>query len=209
MGHIVLLGDSIFDNASYVPGELPIIEQLRQALPSAWDASLLAIDGDTAEDVAIQISRLPPQATHVFVSVGGNDALLHAQILDESAGTVGHALELLDQLQSRFRLSYRAMLKSVFRVRKPVTLCTVYDTIPGITVPERAALAGFNEVILREAVLSGVPLIDLRIVCDGPEDYSRLSSIEPSAAAGLKIVKLIVEIAQNHPFEKSRTVIYT
>jgi hypothetical protein len=33
MPHIVLLGDSIFDNAAYVPGELPVIEQLRARLP--------------------------------------------------------------------------------------------------------------------------------------------------------------------------------
>ena len=29
MNHVVLLGDSIFDNASYVPGKPPVIEQLR------------------------------------------------------------------------------------------------------------------------------------------------------------------------------------
>lgn len=33
MPHIVLLGDSIFDNAADVPGEPPVIEQLRARLP--------------------------------------------------------------------------------------------------------------------------------------------------------------------------------
>jgi hypothetical protein len=33
MKHAVLLGDSIFDNAAYVQGDLPVINQLRQELP--------------------------------------------------------------------------------------------------------------------------------------------------------------------------------
>ena len=45
MGHIVLLGDSIFDNARYVPDRPPVIEQLRRSLPPGWRASLLAADG--------------------------------------------------------------------------------------------------------------------------------------------------------------------
>jgi hypothetical protein len=45
MPHIVLLGDSIFDNAAYVPGEPPVIEQLRAHLPKNWQATLLAVDG--------------------------------------------------------------------------------------------------------------------------------------------------------------------
>jgi hypothetical protein len=45
--HVVLLGDSIFDNATYVPGELPVIDQLRQNLPKGWQATLAAVDGDT------------------------------------------------------------------------------------------------------------------------------------------------------------------
>lgn len=36
MNHAVLMGDSIFDNASYVPGKLPVIEQLRKSLPSDY-----------------------------------------------------------------------------------------------------------------------------------------------------------------------------
>ncbi len=34
MNHIVLLGDSIFDNARYVPGGPSVIEHLRRGLPA-------------------------------------------------------------------------------------------------------------------------------------------------------------------------------
>ena len=46
MKHIVLLGDSIFDNAAYVNGGPEVIEQLRSILPQDWQATLLAIDGN-------------------------------------------------------------------------------------------------------------------------------------------------------------------
>ena len=51
MNHAVLLGDSIFDNAAYVPGKPSVIEQLRISLPAGWKATLLAFDGDVTADV--------------------------------------------------------------------------------------------------------------------------------------------------------------
>ena len=74
MGHVVLLGDSILDNARYVPDRPAVIEQLREALPRGWQASLLAVDGHITEDVAKQLNKLPADATHLVVSAGGNDA---------------------------------------------------------------------------------------------------------------------------------------
>ena len=58
MGHVCLLGDSIFDNAAYVGREPPVIEHLRRALPTGWCASLEAVDGDSANDVRGQLGRL-------------------------------------------------------------------------------------------------------------------------------------------------------
>ena len=59
MSHVVLLGDSIFDNASYVPGRPPVIEQVRKGLPHPWKASLVAVDGHVVEDIATQLPRVP------------------------------------------------------------------------------------------------------------------------------------------------------
>ena len=68
-------GDSIFDNGTYVPGEDSIIDQLRTEMPSSWQATLLAIDGDITADVVLQLNRMPHDATDIVISVGGNDAL--------------------------------------------------------------------------------------------------------------------------------------
>ena len=45
MKHVVLLGDSIFDNAAYVAGGPDVVKQLRAALPNDWRATLNALDG--------------------------------------------------------------------------------------------------------------------------------------------------------------------
>ena len=45
MPHIVLLGDSIFDNASYTSGGPDVISQVREILLKDWKATLLAVDG--------------------------------------------------------------------------------------------------------------------------------------------------------------------
>ena len=173
MSHVVLLGDSIFDNARYVPDRPPVIDQLRGSLQPEWRASLLAIDGSVIDDVTRQITRLPTDATHLFISAGGNDALIESGLLRESVRSVSEALDLLREVQARFRDRYQQMLRAVCAVGKAVAVCTIYDAIPGLDLDQLAALALFNEAILREAFRAGAPVIDLRLTCDRAEDYSR------------------------------------
>src|SRR6266478_5299844 len=109
MGHVVLLGDSIFDNARYVPDRPPVIEQLRRGLGNSWKASLLAVDGSVTADVATQLKQLPEDATHLVVSAGGNDALSDSHILRESCADVGQALEIMHETREHFRRNYQAM----------------------------------------------------------------------------------------------------
>ena len=61
MGHVVLLGDSIFDNAAYVRGGPDVIRQLREALPAGWKATLAAVDGAVIDSVPRQLQAIPPR----------------------------------------------------------------------------------------------------------------------------------------------------
>jgi hypothetical protein len=209
MGHVVLLGDSVFDNVRYVPGGPPVIKQMGKALPPGWCATLLAVDGQSTGHVAAQLQRLPADATHLVVSAGGNDALGASGILSRAVRTVGEALHLMGDVRARFRDSYHGMLQALAAVGKPTAVCTVYDAIPGLGAAEQTALVGFNEVILREAFASGFPVIDLRLVCDQPSDYSRVSPIEPSVEGGDKIVRAITEVVTTHDYGRRRSVVYT
>lgn len=75
------------------------------------------------------------------------------------------AMELLASWQAGFRRDYRRMLNVVLSRKKPVAVATIYDGVPGMAAGLQAALAPFNDVIVREAVERGLPLLDLRLAC--------------------------------------------
>jgi lysophospholipase L1-like esterase len=194
-GHVVLLGDSIFDNAAYVGGAPDVVRQLRGALPDGWRATLLALDGAVTDNVAGQVRQLPSDATLLVVSAGGNDALGEAWLLSEPARSVGEAIGRLAEAQARFAARYRAMLETVLQPGIPTALCTIYDA--NFPPPEgrviTAALSLFNDVITRAAFLRHLPLIDLRLICAEPADYA--NPIEPSEQGGAKIASAIARFA--------------
>lgn len=209
MSHVVLLGDSTFDNESYVPNDPPVVGQLRDILPASWTATLLAVDGASTADVIRQLDDLPSDATHLVVSAGANNTLTEINTLSRRVSMVSEAMALMQDLRTEFRSAYDSMLRAILALEKPTVVCTVYDSIPGLRPAERAALACFNEVILREASAARIPLIDLRVVCDKVEDYSEVSPIEPSAVGGMKIARIIAEVLTRHDFETDRCVIHS
>ena len=114
MSHVVLLGDSIFDNEVYVAPQPDLSQQLRGRLGAAWTVTLLAVDGHVTKDVRRrQLDHVPGNASHLVISVGGNDALGHAPILGERAASVAEAVERLAQAQSSFATDYAQMIEAV------------------------------------------------------------------------------------------------
>jgi lysophospholipase L1-like esterase len=208
VGHVVLLGDSIFDNLRYVPGGPDVVAQLRAALPRGWSATLLAVDGAVAADVPGQLGRLPADATHLVVSAGGNDALGCSGLVNDTAHSAAEGFAALAEAQAEFERDYRALLRAVLPAGKPTAVCTVYDSVPGLPPAARTGLSAFNDVIVREAARAGLPVLDLRPVCDRPADYSDLSPIEPSRVGGAKIAEAIARVVAIHDFGRAECVVY-
>jgi lysophospholipase L1-like esterase len=208
MAHLVLLGDSIFDNAAYVRGGPDVVRQLRGRLPANWDATLLAVDGAVVGSVAAQVARLPANATHLAVSAGGNDALGASHLLGQSVASVAEALSLLETAQRRFARDYEAMVEALLARGLPTALCTIYDTPPSSPDQRliRTALALFNDEIGRIAFSRGLALIDLRLICSEDEDYA--NPIEPSSAGGARIAAAIAAWAAELRDPPLRSVVY-
>jgi hypothetical protein len=197
MKHIVLLGDSIFDNAAYVPGGPDVVSQLRTLLPNDCKATLHAVDGAIIDDVKRQITLLPPDATHLVLSVGGNDALRESGVLEAPARSVADALMQLRSIQDRFQHAYRSLLEEITRGKLPLAICTIYE--PRFPEPPRraaaaTALAIVNDVITREAFARGLTVLDLRLISSADADFA--NPIEPSVQGGMKIAKVIARFAQ-------------
>lgn len=193
MLHLVLLGDSILDNAAYTEGGPAVITHIEEQLPYGWQATLLAVDGSTTEHIAEQVRKLPSSASHLLLSVGGNDALLKAEVLDAPVNSSGEALLLLSDVAREFEASYRMAVKACLSRDLPLVVCTIYHgNFPDPSYQGRVivALALFNDVIIRVATENRLKVIDLRLVCSEPEDYA--NPIEPSASGGANIAHAIV-----------------
>ena len=224
--HIVLAGDSIFDNGSYVPGQPDVAQQLRNQLGENSNVTLLAIDGDVTKDVHNQLTQLPEDTSHLFISVGGNDALGQLHIFTDPVSSVGEGFLKFSRVQTTFQQEYKAMLENALSLNIPTTICTIYK--PCFYHPDMSrvgsyvgngvsntdlqnvsvtALTAFNDVILQEAVTTGIPLMDLRVMYDNVADYA--NPIEPSTIGGQKMVSVMESIINEHPFSENMAVLYT
>jgi hypothetical protein len=167
-------------------------------LPSVWSASLLAIDGSTTHNVPEQMERLPRQATHLVLSVEGNDALTYASrlgiaLFGDRGTSTENSLHALADIHDEFETHYRSAVDACLQAKLPLTICTIYNGC----FPDQAyqriaslALAVFNDVILNVAIEKSLPVIDLRSICSDPQDYA--NPIEPSSIGGDKIAQVIV-----------------
>ncbi len=209
MSHVVLLGDSIFDNAAYVGSGPAVIQQLRTLLPADWNALLLAVDGSMTFNVNRQLDRLPADATHLILSIGGNDAINNADILQRSATSTADALHQLASAADQFEHDYSEMLRAVLSRNLPTAICTVYyPCFPDADVQRLSvtALTIFNDCIIRAAIANRLPLIDLRLICSDKDDYA--NPIEPSVQGGEKISTVIKSLVMEHDFTQKRTVVF-
>jgi hypothetical protein len=149
------------------------------------------VDGSTTAHLGDQVSDLPSDVTRVVVSIGGNNALLNADILNLPVSSTHEALLLFGKRVAEFEQSYRGALAPL-RERFPNTIvCTVYNgNLPDDQARSaRVALMMFNDVILSGAFRWRLPVIDLRLVCSEPSDYA--NPIEPSGSGGAKIARAI------------------
>lgn len=198
MPHLVLLGDSIFDNGSYTRGGPDVITQVQGMLPVGWKASLLAQDGATTSNIPAQLSRLPVDASHLILSVGGNDALMQSGILDMRVSSTGQAFSLLAEARDAFDAKYQSVIQACIRTRIPLLIATIYNgSFDDAQYQRRAttALTVFNDVIIQTAIKHRLPVMELRQICDQPEDYA--NPIEPSSIGGEKIARTIVRMVSS------------
>ena len=165
MSRIVLVGDSVFDNAAYVDG-LDVRGQVEENAPAGWSVTLLAVDGSY---------------------------IAGADMLGTRISSVGEALELFHGAVTRFGADYTAMLDALTRYDATTYVCTIYrPNFPDPTLQRvtSTALGMFNDVIVEEAVRRRINVLDIRAVFTEPRDYA--NPIEPSVEGGRKLAEAIV-----------------
>ena len=196
MNKLILLGDSMIDNGTYVQtGEPDVPTQVRTALPN-WDVEMRAVDGCMTSDVLKTLKKKAlPDGAAVVISIGGNNALDQIGILaDPTERTPGEILVRMGVIRETFRAGYAPILDQL--ANNKVLVMTIYNPQfgPGeadLQAPAESALSYFNDVIQQEALARGFSVLDMRALFNDRTDYA--NPIEPSAIGGAKIAARIAE----------------
>ena len=152
--NILLLGDSIIDNGSYVhEGELDVTAHLKKLYSDQPDVFITnnAVDGDTMYNIEYNHLDTPEveEASHIIVSIGGNDLLHNISFLqttselskfmgkDARIGKWGRRElnpttnkvfeETYFEIIKPFKKQYETIVANLSSHRANLLLCTVYE----------------------------------------------------------------------------------
>lgn len=194
---LVLLGDSILDNAPYTRPAPDTAAHLRRHLGTGWTVDLLAQDGARMRDVQSQLDRITHAPDKAILSVGGNDAIQHVGLLSAQSANAADLFGELLSIADAFEGSYTSVAAAVAERVPRTVLCTIYDVRldpPLYARLVRVPLAVLNDRIVRTAMRLGLDVLELRAVCTEREDFTL--QIEPSAQGADKIAAAIAGLLQ-------------
>lgn len=209
-GHVVLLGDSIFDNKRFVRRGPAVVEQLGKELPAGWQTTLRAAANMPIEQMPRQqVARIPQNATHLALCAGGVNAIEGLINVFRSP----NPLQQLKQDREDFERDYGVLVAGLLALKKPLVLCTI--PAPDFTNPnlQAAAIIGelglplFNDIVTKTAVANGLPLLDLRLVLKGKPDHAA-DGLHLGPAGGKKVAERLARIVREHDFAHAQTVAY-
>jgi hypothetical protein len=167
--HLVLLGDALQNlDLGLNPAEEILVPKPR----NPWKLTVLE---------APQVLRrgwaraIPLDATHIGICVDGAWAIEASGLLNGSAQTIRGALETLAAAADQFEDVFAKLVAAALEAGLPTVVCTLVPSRHEEPLRQRAtvaALAIFNDRILRQAVAANLSIVDLRIVCDEESDYA-------------------------------------
>jgi len=200
--YVSLLGDSIIDNKVYVgQGGLSVTEHLKHN--SSSNFTMIAVDGDTTEDVLDnQLDNLKEPVSHIVLSIGGNDLLQNLHLLEDETSGMKFALEKCSELVDEIQENYIKILERLLQYDAKVLLCTVYegDLNSDVLLAEydkagQAMLKMHNDTVYYLASKFDVDVLELRNIFTNKKDYA--NPIEPSHIGGEKLAKAIIQWMKN------------
>jgi hypothetical protein len=174
---IILMGDSILDNSSYVTSGSSVYEQLKKQNSNVLN---LAKDHSTISDLYFQLDKIPldmnTSNTTVYISIGGNDILTNSNDIDN----------LFDK--------YLYFLKSL-KTKLPnvkLFLFNLYVPLNSRYEKYRKIVIKWNEKLTKNENTYNYKVIDLFNLLVSSSDF--VYNIEPSESASKKIVNLILSV---------------
>ena len=179
--HVVLLGDALLEAYSSIdktPGKFE--DALLPGTRNQWKISVVS---------AAEVERggpslaLPRDATHAIIFIEGNHAIEQSGLLHSRPDGCGQTLEQLSLAADEFEHTFERLIHVAQAARLVIMVCTMFQ--PNYKDPVRqrtacAALAVFNDRVTKRAAQARVSLIDLRVICNEPEDYDQPTRLSKS-----------------------------
>ena len=185
--NIVLLGDSILKNNSYVKNGQSIEDILREK--KGDNLYCLALNNSTVVDVYSQIDGIPIEInnenTRIFLSSGGNDIL--SQYVDK------HDSDVSDRnILNVIFIAYKKMVKSlsVKMDKTKLVLIDIYYPTSNQFSQYKPIIQDWNNMLEKYARENSYGLIQISKSVTASDDFTL--SIEPSEKGGEKIARSIL-----------------
>ena len=205
MNRVVLFGDSIIDNKTYVShGEFSVLEHLENI--SNYEYIQVAYDGHTTFDVQNKQLHLSTivKPSHIVLSVGGNDLLQNLSYL--SNGPMSNVNEAITGIQQHIfeplEQRFETIIEELSSQRANLLICTVYegdlgrtDEFKDVLDSSKIMVSSFNDIVYKTAKKYNADVLELREIFISSDDYA--NPIEPSHIGGEKLAKSIVEWIKN------------
>jgi hypothetical protein len=87
-----------------------VAQQPHIVLLAGWAPTLRAEDRATTDALPRQLARIPPDATHLVISIGGNDALQNSDLLSLPVRSSAEALAAFAVRVDAFECAYRRVV---------------------------------------------------------------------------------------------------
>jgi hypothetical protein len=185
---IVLLGDSIFKNNSYVPHEKAIENILY--FKTQGNCYCYAVNNSKIYDIYDQLNNIPPDLnnknTTIYLSAGGND------ILDKYVERVNPDLNNMEYLKIIFS-AYKKLVKTI-KIKMDhcnLVLLDIYYPSSAKYKPYKDLLQKWNTDLYKYAQENGIGILRISNILTHQNDFTL--EIEPSEIGGEKIARNIYE----------------
>ena len=178
---VILMGDSVLNNANYVPAGKSVYDSLKSKLSKVIN---LAKDGATISDLYGQLDKIPVELnnanTYIFISAGGND------ILNKRTELSSTEIRRLFDSYMEFLKALRTKLGSV-----KINILNLYLPSNPRYQTYKTSIEQWNQLIQSSSNKVGemYNVVDLHALLKIPDDF--VYDIEPSESASDKIAYLI------------------
>ena len=179
--YVILMGDSVLNNANYVPEGKSVFDILKTKLSNSLNVSK---DGATINDLYGQLDKIPiklnNEETYIFISAGGND------ILNKGAALTNSDIRQLFNSYMDFLKALRVKLGNA-----KINIMNLYLPANPRYQSYKESIDQWNQLINDNSSKIGemYNVVDLYSLLTTPEDF--IYDIEPSESASEKIANLI------------------